>query len=31
VQAAPPRLHAKGDDDPWPDDLSAREVARLLR
>jgi|tagenome__1003787_1003787.scaffolds.fasta_scaffold10710254_2 hypothetical protein len=25
------RLHAHGDDDPWPDDLWLQEIIRLLR
>ena len=29
-ERAAERLRAKGYDDPWPDDLRAREVVRLL-
>jgi len=25
------RLRAKGHDDPWPEDLRARDIVRLLR
>jgi hypothetical protein len=30
-ERAAERLRAMGHDDPWPDDLQAREVVRLLR
>jgi len=30
-EQAAERLQAEGYADPWPDDLSAREVVRLLR
>jgi hypothetical protein len=31
LERAAERLRAKGDEDPWPDDLRARDIVRLLR